>query len=171
MIDITELKIVSAISQGQLISEVLTEQEYNTYLNTFIYPIAAIPTYSFSSTIGTLFPTITERLDYFKSLLAFGLPQYYTTEELNVFKYYLLLWCGDISIHLNNLVNDIENAININTNKNDVWYCINELKYSLALFYAQNQQQFHDKLVQIIPELEQIAAAHNRISLKERKNI
>ena len=133
----------------------------------YLFPIGVIPIEAIEANSLYERDTIIENLEYFNSITSIIFKDIYSIEEINIINAYLIIQSYSQTFLTSEMEKLILLFINKTSNKKEIQYCIDELKFNYLkkLIYTNSSQQ--ELINKLITELEVIEQDHNAIEISQ----
>ena len=164
MINVAYLKLNQLMYDRDIISSDTVDLiKLKLHINNYVYPLGSVyQNFLIDREIYFQY-TYTENITYFFNIFKLIFTAYYSEQECYLLAIFFTSLIYEYAGNFNsNFVNLIEQNF-INSNKIEINYIIEELKFKLAFFYLL--QNNRTRLSQLITELELIEDEHNDIDI------
>lgn len=105
-----------------------------------------------------------ENAEYFNNFVHFVFNDLYTDEEYNVICQFLLIRIYSLNGYSNDTIENLRTAFKTETDKAEITYLIEELKFRLLSFFTVANRNL-DEADELLAELEPIEDAHNKFKI------
>lgn len=170
MIDLMKIKLSKMINERLTYAESgINDSKLQSYINEFKYHLSVIPINAFEENIVYLTHTLTENSQYLEKLITDIFKNDYTKEEKTIYIVYCLLRMARRFIIEDELLEQVKQVINKSSNKLDVQFYIDEIKYSYLTHLTLNGSPDDSATIDsLLEDLEAVEASHNAFNIGER---
>lgn len=155
--------VFNIITRAEMSPEII--EEFQEEIDSYKYPLGAFPIDFLASGINAL-TDFTYNLDYISKLIAQLYINYYTEDDMNIISIYIAM---RMSSHNLKMFSTLKSLLNVTSDKLEIQYCLEELKYTYVEMAIENRMDF-DLIPTLLNDLREIEEIHNNFSLQEQIN-
>ena len=164
------------VRQIELILLFQTKQQFNQNnfawikdeVENYLYPLGIIPINAITNNAAYDDAEFINTYQYFEEITSYFFENIYTTEELDIINAYLMVCTFEHLIFENNVLQFLNPYLNKTSNKAEIQYCIDEIKYAYLSSLVYSESDDNNLINSLIAELKPIEINHNSFNMYEK---